>query len=263
MYLAIKGDRDAKTLQQDLDTLAHWEKKWQMEFHPGKCQVITISRNKKTRTSNYILHGQALEKVTSAKYLGLTITSDMRWNSHISNTTTKANRTLAFLRRNLRISSPRLKETAYQTLVRPLLEYASTVWDPYTENNIHRLEMVQRRAARYVLSRYRNTSSVSDMYTQLQWTTLQERRRTARLCMFFKIHHGAVAINPEDHMTRLNRTTRHVNSQGYRLPHSRADYHLHSFFPRTIRDWNQLPEDVVTAPSPPVFRERLEAARRV
>ena len=62
------------------------------------------------------------------------------------------------------------------SLVRPTLEYASSVWDPYQQNDIHRLEMVQRRAARYVTNRYHNTSSVSSMI-ELEWITLEERRK--------------------------------------------------------------------------------------
>ena len=100
----------------------------------------------------YTLHGKVLDVVESVKYLGVAITPDLRWNQHISNIGTKGNQTLGFLRRNLRINSPGLKSIAYKGLVRPNVEYASTVWDPYTKQNKDRVEMVQRRAARYVLN---------------------------------------------------------------------------------------------------------------
>ena len=135
--------------------------------------------------NDYVLHGKTLASVNSAKYLGVTITHDLRWNSHIDNITSKANRTLAFLRRNLRISSTSLKTSAYNTLVCPTLEYACVAWDPYTQHNIDKLEMVQRRAARFALNRYNNTSSVSGMLIQLGWYTLQIRRQALRLCMMF------------------------------------------------------------------------------
>ena len=54
----------------------------------------------------------------------------MKWTQHINNIVNKANNTLASLRRNLRIKSSDLKATAYKTLVRPIVEYASSVWDP-------------------------------------------------------------------------------------------------------------------------------------
>ena len=68
--------------------------------------------------------------VSSAKYLGITIQQDMNWDNHINNVANKANRTLGFLRRNLKISSSAIKDRAYKAFVRSILEYASSVWDP-------------------------------------------------------------------------------------------------------------------------------------
>jgi myo-inositol-hexaphosphate 3-phosphohydrolase len=154
MYLAIRSTRDEETLQSDLQKLGEWERKWQMEFHPGKCQVLSITRNRRVIKYDYTLHGNKLEHVSTAKYLGITLSHDLRWNQHITNITNKANRTLGFLRRNLQINHPQLKTTAYNSLVRPSVEYATTVWDPYTKGNIRKVEMVQRRAARFTLNRY-------------------------------------------------------------------------------------------------------------
>ena len=167
MYLTIQAPEDATLLQQDLDTLSSWSRKWMMELNPRKCHAITVTRKKTRFIHQYSLNGEILDSVSSAKYLGVTITSDLNWKQHISNICQKANNTLAFLRRNVRVHSTQLKTTAYQALVRPLLEYGCTVWDPYTVGCIQQLEMVQRRAARYVLNRYHNTSSVTDMLSQL------------------------------------------------------------------------------------------------
>ena len=79
---------------------------------------------------------------TSAKYLGVTITDKVNWSQHIDSIKNKANRTLGFLRRNLKISSISIKEQAYKTLVRPLVEYASPVWDPHHQTDIRKLESV-------------------------------------------------------------------------------------------------------------------------
>jgi hypothetical protein len=76
----------------------------------------------------------------------------LQWDQHINNITAKANKTLGFLRRNLKIPSIRIKEQAYQTLVRQLDEYASIVWNPHTKTEINKIEAVQRRAARVTSS---------------------------------------------------------------------------------------------------------------
>ena len=228
-----------------------------MQFHPEKCEVLCIKWNSTPQHHDYHLNGHQLKHVTSAKYLGVTITSDLRWSSHINNITNKANRTLGFLRRNLKINNPELKTTAYNTLVRPSVEFASTVWDPYTQKDIHKVEMVQRRAARYTLNRHHNTSSVTSMLHQLGWTSLQDRRKQQRLTMLYKIQNDLVAIDKDQYLQPITRSTRHTHPQAFKIPHSTTDYHLHSFFPQTIRDWNALPPETITAPSLNVFKSRL------
>ena len=84
------------TLQTDLDTLQEWERTWDMEFNPGKCQVLHITRSKQPLQTQYSLHDQVLEAVDNVKYLGVSISKDLSWNGHITNITTKANRTLCF-----------------------------------------------------------------------------------------------------------------------------------------------------------------------
>ena len=78
----------------------------------------------------HILEGTDLGNVESIYYLGVTITSDLRWNTHVSNVFLKAIRTLGFLRRNLYSCPQEVKEAAYKGLVRPVLNYGSSVRDP-------------------------------------------------------------------------------------------------------------------------------------
>jgi hypothetical protein len=134
-YLTIAKNTDCSTLQSDLDNLAKWEEKWKMSFHPDKCNIMTISKKRTNIVHDYSLHNQILKRVTSVKYLGCTINSDLNWSDHIQNITNKSNRTLGFLRRNLNISSVKIKEQAYKSLVRPMVEYASSAWDPYEKQH--------------------------------------------------------------------------------------------------------------------------------
>ena len=83
-YLTITSENDALALQTDLNKLGIWEKKWKMEFLPGKCNVLTISRKPNPIKYNCSLHGHTLESVESAKYLGCLISSDLRWTKHIN-----------------------------------------------------------------------------------------------------------------------------------------------------------------------------------
>ena len=128
-----------------------------MRFQPVKCNMMQLT-NKRTCTSriqaSYKLEDTVLENVESIKYLGVTITKDLKWNTHISNVCTKVNRTLGFLRRNLFSCPQDVRDAAYKGLVRPILEYGSSVWDPHYEGLIDDLEKVQKHAARFVTRNY-------------------------------------------------------------------------------------------------------------
>ena len=141
MYMALASEDDAVSLQKDLDNLAAWEDKWKIQFHPQKCSVVRIIRNRTTKIHQSQLHGHILETETNSKYLGVTINNKLSWNNHIAK---KANNSFTFLRRNLHISQQRIKTKAYTKLVRPQVEYVTAIWDPWTKKKILKLEMVQR-----------------------------------------------------------------------------------------------------------------------
>ena len=170
-----------------------------------------------------------MESVDKAKYLGVTISEDLKWESHINNICGKANKTLGFLRHNLNISSTSVKEQAYKSLVRTSLEYACSVWDPHLKADINKIEMVQRRAARYVTNRQRNTSSVGDMLQQLKWRSLEDRRRGACLVMMYKISHDKVAVNKSDKLSPPLRHSRNMHSRSYQVPLCRTQQRKASF----------------------------------
>ena len=149
--------------------------------------------------ASYTLEGTDLENVESIKYLGVTITSDLRWNTHVSNVCTKANRTLGFLRRNLYSCPQEVKEAAYKGLVRPVLDYGSSVWDPPGVVLQEELESVQKRAARFVTGNYNyETGSMTGILGQLNWESLKKRRKDNRLILLYKGLKGKASVPTDD-----------------------------------------------------------------
>ena len=124
--------------------------------------------------------------ITYAKYLGITISYDFKWKPHIENMTSKAYSTLKFIKRNVQTNNQKVKETAYNTYVRPQLEYCAPVWHPWQDKLNYNVERVQRTAARYVLNDYGKTSSVTEMLNTLYWQTLQSRRIKSSLILLYK-----------------------------------------------------------------------------
>ena len=172
-----------------------------MEFNPDKCFVLNITRKRKPSLNTYNLHHTQLQTVITTTCLGVEISNDLQWPHHIDKITKKANRSLSFLKRNIKTKNKNVKTLAYNSLVRPHLEYSCQVWDPHTENDINKLESVQRRAARYVTNRYHNTSSPSEMLTELEWETLQQRRAKIRLITLYKIVNNLIEIPRSQYLT--------------------------------------------------------------
>ena len=257
VYLTVTSKKDSQTLQQDLQTLEQWEKTWEMHFNPSKCQVMHISRAHNPIQTQYVLHGQVLEAVDHAKYLGLEISHDLKWNHHVQNVTTKANRTLGYIRRNIRTKHKGIRQTAYQTLVRPQLEYASPVWSPHTDTNVNLIETVQRRAARWVTHNYSSYSSVTQMINTLGWRSLEQRRADARLLMFYKIVHGLVEIPLPTYIQRQIRMTRTTHSYHFIQIQTSSNYYKYSFFPLAIVQWNNLPPSAVLLEDLTSFRSAI------
>ena len=129
-YPKIKDTEDTLKLQKDIDQLGCWARKWGMRFQPVKCNMMQLTRKRIRKIhASYALEGTVLENVENIKYLGVIITNDLRWNTHVSNVCTKANRTLGFSRRNLYDCPQEVKEAEYKGQVRPVLEYGGSVWN--------------------------------------------------------------------------------------------------------------------------------------
>ena len=164
------------SFSKDLDQLQQWEVDWQMEFHPKLCQVLHVTNKRNIIEAFCNIHGHILEETHTAKYLGVNIHHKLSWNHHIRKVTSKTNSTRAFLQRNIHQCPHETKVLCYKTLLRPVIEYASIIWDPHTNANINILKMIQRRYAKFVFHDYRRSSSVIAMLDQPHWASLQERR---------------------------------------------------------------------------------------
>ena len=259
LFRVINSQQDADNLQKDLTALEKWESEWQMSFHPEKCTVIRIRATKnQVINTTYTLHSQILQTTDSSKYLGVTMSDDLTWQRHVDITTSKANRTLGFIRRNLGECSKQVKVTAYTTMVRPTLEYSSTVWDPTSPTLCHKVEQVQRKAARFVHSSYtdRTPGCVTKMVQDLGWVSLEHRRYISRLMMLFKIHHQIVEVSGATEALQLN-DSRTRGSHRFKQSSGATTVYRDSFFHRTISDWNRLPTQVTDCTTIEAFQASL------
>ena len=262
LYKEIVSQNDCSLLQNDLDKLNLWANKWKMEFNVSKCFIMNITLATKNRVQHtYTMKGQSLINTTNTKYLGITISSDLKWNKHIDIITAKATRILNFIRRNLKRCPQKLKEKAYLTYVRPQLEYCSTVWDPHTKENITKIDKIQNRAARFTTNNYQQTASVSEMVRNLNWPPLQQRRQYFNLVLFYKVVNRFICIPRTILPPPISsiHNTRHSHTKQFLIPQCRINAYKFSFIPRTTIVWNHLPQDVVSSFTVDSFKDQLSA----
>ena len=114
LYRNIHSLQDCLILQDDLTSFGQREAGWQTKFNVAKCHSMRVTphQHHKQILFDYSLHNQNLENVQSAKYLGITITDNMDWGQHVSEISSKATKTLGFLRRNLAFAPRSTKEVA-------------------------------------------------------------------------------------------------------------------------------------------------------
>lgn len=243
IFREITSPQDITTLQADLNNVCNWCNLWRMELNINKCKFMRISRSN-SYLPVYHLNNISLETTNSYKYLGVHITSNLTWNKHIEYITNQANRLLGYLRRNFSRAPSSLKLLLYKTLLRPKLEYASTIWDPYHDNLIHSIELIQNNSCRFILWNYNRTASASAMKSRLGLELLATRRKTFRLSFFHKLYHHPT-LHPE-FMSRPHYLSHRIDHQHkVGISACNTTCFSKSFIPRTSRDWNDLPADIV------------------
>ena len=167
-----------------------------------------------------LITGHTLEQVECFKYLGLLLTSDLSWSPHIETACSKARKLLGMIyRRFSKHSSPDTLLHLYESIVRPHLEYASQVWDPYLQKDIKLLEGVQKFALRVCSKNYDN--SYEDLLDTFQLPELSTRRLYLRLSLLFKIVHESYHF-PPNILIPMSSTLR------YAKPYTCIASHLHT-----------------------------------
>jgi hypothetical protein len=134
--------------------------------------------------------------------------------------------------------------------------YAAGVIDPYTDKNINKMNRVQRRAARFVSNNYNWRESVSDMLDTLDWDTLEQRRETTRLILFKQMLEGDIAIPSSQVQPHPRRGGRSAHNLSFAKPITTKNIYKFSFIPKTIQDWNDLPESIVLIESKDSFKTK-------
>lgn len=257
IYREINNPSDHVTLQKDLNAICDWCNTWQMSLNLTKCQKISFSRKRVNSNFSYFLNNHLITQALNYKYLGVLLTTNLSWSTHINAICAKASRSLGYLRRNLHAAPSNIRLLAYKTYVLPQLEFTSSVWSPYQNYLIDKIEAVQNRAARFITRSYAFSSSITKIKHDLSLESLHLRRQIALLCIFHKYIHST-SYSPLHTITPVSTSRRLFNHRSFARIYGTTTAFNSSALPRAIRLWNDLPDTIVSLTNPEIFRHNLQ-----
>ena len=188
LYRVINSPDNYADLQADIDAVNTCLNAKYLTLNPRKCCHMFLSRKRSLSNSPpcLTLGNSALTCVTSYKYLGVLITSDLTWSAHISKICIKTRKLIGLLyRRFHKYSSSDTLLKLYVSFIRPHLEYAAASWDLFLKKDIELIEDVQKFALRVCLKSW--SATYTELLEQSNLPSLQTRRQHAKLCHLFKI----------------------------------------------------------------------------
>ena len=253
IFRAIESAIDISFLQQDLDNLAQWSQKWQLPFNLQKCKIVHFGFNNDRHIYN--MENTGLQLTNQERDLGVIVDNELKFSGHIRSAVAKANSRLGLIKRNFTNLSPEVFAPLYKSLVRPILEYCSTIWNPLLLTDGIEIEKVQRRATKLVpgISNF----SYQNRLRYLNLDSLQFRRRRADLIQVFKIINGIDTLD-RSNFFEFNQIS---ITRGHRFkllkPRARLNVRKNFFSHRVINDWNALSSKTISCSSINSFKEAL------
>ena len=260
IFNIITKKEDTNILQNDLDKLSDWSDTWLLRFHPEKCKHMHIGKHNTQTDNTYKLKTTELQRAEEEKDIGVIIDSELSFEKHISEKVNKANSMFALLRRSFKYLDTKTFVPLYKTMVRTHLDYASSVWYPYKAKHIDMIESVQRRATKQ-LPGMKNLS-YSERLKRLKLPSLHYRRVRGDMIELYKMLNGKYDREAAPFIKLWQEVTPRTgvrgNSKKIYPQRARTELRKNAFTIRVTKLWNNLPEEVVTAPTTNTFKNRLD-----
>ena len=266
----IKTKEDQLQLQKDIDKMIKWSKLWLLKFHPQKCvmmhlgKVFTFNTDDQTTQNidstifRYSMEGHPLEYSECEKDLGVFIDNKLNFEKHINYSINKANKVMAVARKTFDYMDKDIFLQIYKGMVRPHLEYASSVWAPHLVKHVEALESVQRRATKLVPGL--SNLEYSERLKTLKLPTLAYRRIRGDMIQTYKILHKEVGYDKSLPPFLKSAITKNLrgNSEKLFVSFSNKSIRKYNFSQRIVKYWNNLPNDIVNAEDVWEFENKLD-----
>ena len=261
LFLVVDNpDTAAQTLNSDLEKISKWAKTWLVKFNPAKTESLLISRKviQPLHPPLYMLN-QQIQEVENHKHLGIYLSNDGTWHTHINYIKEKAWNRIKVMRKLKFQLDRKSLEIIYTSFIRPILEYCNEIWDNCADYEKEDLENIQKEAAR-IATGTTKLVSIENLNSEIGWETLEVRRNKQKLTLFYKMVHN---LTPS-YLTSLipptvNETSNYNlrNSNDIRTTNASSVQYYSSFLPSAIRGWNSLPEELRNSATLTSFKNRL------
>jgi Reverse transcriptase (RNA-dependent DNA polymerase) len=252
VYRAVDNFDHVNELQNDLNTVNIWSSNNGMAINAAKSSHLLLSTAHSHTDSQYHINNEPIPKINNVKCLGLNITDDMKWNMHTDCVSAKAFKVLGMIRRSLSGSRRCALRTAYLSLVRPILLYATPAWNPITEENLSKLERVQNVATSLILGKdsYEYVNGVKHKLNCFRRNhlcnlpSIREILNKNDLLFLHKCIMGEtdfVVFHPNRISIRsIPNKLRRGGEQQLTVPNITAGYYNNTFIPRSLSNYNKL-----------------------
>ena len=261
IYRPIRTTHDHSALQRDISAIATWISNNLLSLQPAKCCAMLISRKRSAEqmVPPIYVQGTPLPYVTSVKYLGVLLTTNLSWSEHVSALNAKARKLIGVMfRKFYKDAHPTSLLNLYLANIRPHLEYCSPVWDPYLRKDIDMLEKAQKFGLRVCLKDW--SSQYETLLQQSKIQSLSERRTKTNLTYIHKIVHEKIDFPGAPIKERTFQYCSRSNNSRSLIPFNcKSAQFLNSYFPKAVKGWNSLPEDIVTVQSTQTFKRLLSS----
>ena len=253
VFREIQSDEDRQKLQQDIDELLIWSKKWQLPFNESKCKVMHYGKT--NRKADYNLGGVNIKEVSEEKDIGVTFDQQLSFGTNASKVVAAANSRLGLINRHFRHLDTKPFMNLYKTLVRPKLEYCMTVAQPVFKKDKEKIERVQRRATKLVKGM--ENKVYSERLEELKFPSLEYRRKRADVIQTYKIMNNIDIIDGKKFFKPCKEVRTRGHSKRVEKTQCKSLVRRNAFSQRMANDWNALPDAVVMSGSINQFKARL------
>ena len=243
-------------LQPNIDVLHQLASDWGLQFNASKCVNLRFQRGAAPSYDvRFFLDGSPIILSPAHKDLGVTVDSALKFHKHVELVAAKAGGTATNLLKSTVCRTPEFMLTILTTHLRPLLEYASPVWNTGYVGDLILLENVQCRWTKQVAGL--ELLSYAERLSKLDLYSVKGRLWRADMIMVWKILHGLSTIAPDQLFVMAPSIGNRGHSLKLYVQHASFEPRKRSFAIRVVRDWNSLPASVAESSSVDSFKRSL------